>query len=116
VRRDIPAIGAAPPILQVLLGPPEAAVLLACIGSALQSAGVKNEPPEQTAKALLDGIIDYLLGIPAHLLSGPLPHQSVEQWRRWRACTTLPLPLDHQPAETETGAPPNSQAPAGGAL
>jgi hypothetical protein len=115
VPRDIPANGAAPPILQVSLGPAEAVVLLACIGSALQSTGAIEAAPERSAKALLDGLIDYLFAIPAHQLPGPFPHQSVERWRRWRACTTLPLPLDPKPAETAQDAPNNGQAPAGGA-
>lgn len=112
----MPGIGTEPPVLQVLFGPAEAVVLLACIGYALQSPGAKDEKPEHAAKALLDGLIDYLFAIPAHQLPGPFPHESVERWRRWRACTTLPLPLDLKPAETAPDAPSNGQAPAGGAL
>jgi hypothetical protein len=110
-----PGNGAGPPVLEVLLGPAEAVVLIACIGVALQHPGAIEAKPERSAKALLDGLIDYLFAIPAHQLPGPFPHQSVERWRRWRACATLPLDIDPPAGADAPGSPDAAPASADGA-
>ncbi len=109
----VPALGAHAPLLSISLDPVAVMMLVGSVALALKHPLIVDGSGARLMKRLLDSAIDWLFALPAHQLPASLPHQVVEEWMRWRACTTLPLDVGLAPDPDGPVAPDPAPDPAG---